>query len=154
MMTSCATCQGKTLRRTTAEVKRHIAGRLFTSRLPAQECVTCGTKYFAGQDLQGFELAAALTLATAGVTDPDALKFMRKVTGLSGKEFAELLGVRPETVSRWEAGRPAVDRATYAIIHQLLVDRAGGTTRTADYLRSLKHPRRLPRRVKIDPRAA
>ena len=32
----------------------------------------------------------------------EALKFMRRVTGLNGKEFAEPLEVRPETVSRWE----------------------------------------------------
>ena len=80
---------------------------------------------------------------------------MRKVTGLQGKEFAELLAVRPETVSRWEQGKRPIDRATYAIIRQLVSERARGVTATTDYLRSLRRPKRLPKTVKIAlPRAA
>jgi DNA-binding transcriptional regulator YiaG len=102
-----------------------------------------------------FDAAVAAKLAEAGVTQPEALKFMRKVTGLQGKEFAELLLVRPETVSRWEQGKRPIDRATYAIIRQLVHERAGGVTTTADYLRSLRKPKRLPKIVKIAlPRAA
>ena len=88
--------------------------------------------------------------SVSGITDAEALKFMRKVTGLNGKEFAELLEVRPETVSRWEKDKRPIDRATYAIIRQLIFDRLHGRTVMADFLRSLRKPKRLPRRVKVD----
>lgn len=150
MVTSCVNCRGTKFRRKTAELKRHVAGRVFAGKLPAQECSSCGMRYYGGPDLGTFDLAVAITLANAGVADPEALKFMRKVTGLNGKEFAELLEVRPETVSRWERHKRSIGRATYAIIRQLLADRVRGTTEMADYLRSLRKPARLPKQVRIE----
>ena len=80
---------------------------------------------------------------------------MRNVTRLQGKESSELLAVRPETVSRWELGKRPIDRATSAVIRQLVSERTYGVTTTADYLRSLHKPKRLPNTVKIAvPRAA
>ena len=135
--------------------KRHVAGHVFTADLPARLCVKCGTSYFDDLVVGQFDALVAAKLAEAAVTQPEALKFMRKVTGLQGKEFAELLAVRPETVSRWEQGKRPIDRATYAVIRQLVYERARGVTATADYLRSLHRPQRLPKTVKIAlPRAA
>jgi putative zinc finger/helix-turn-helix YgiT family protein len=130
---------------------RHVAEHEFTARLPAGDCAACGTIFFDDAVVDQFDVLVAARLAEAGVTEPEALRFMRKVTGLQGKEFAELLGVRPETVSRWEQGKRPIDRATYAIIRQLVHERARGTTATADYLRSLAKPKRLPRTIKIAP---
>ncbi len=149
MVTSCVNCQGTKFQRTTAELKRHVRARVFAGKLPAQECSSCGMRYYAGPDLARFDLAVALALVNAGVTESEALRFMRKVTGLNGKEFAELLEVRPETVSRWEQDKRPIDRASYAIIRQLLADRLHGVTEMADYLRSLHKPPRLPRNVKL-----
>lgn len=135
--------------------KRHVAGHVFTADLPSRVCAACGTSYFDDITVGQFDALVAATLAEAGITEPEALKFMRKVTGLQGKEFADLLAVRPETVSRWEQGKRPIDRATYAIIRQLVAERARGVTATTDYLRSLRQPKRLPKTVKIAlPRAA
>lgn len=135
--------------RRTVERTRHVAGHAFTAELPARVCTSCGESYFSDDDVAAFDLAVAAKLAEAGITDAEALKFMRKVTGLNGKDFAELLEVRPETVSRWEKNKRPIDRATYAIIRQLIFDRLHGTTTMADFLRSLRKPKRLPRRVKV-----
>jgi putative zinc finger/helix-turn-helix YgiT family protein len=135
--------------------KRHVAGHEFAADLPARVCAKCGTSYFDDLVVSQFDALVAARLAEAGVMEAAALKFMRKVTGLQGKEFAELLAVRPETVSRWEQGKRPIDRATYAIIRQLVYERARGVTATADYLRSLRRPKRLPKMVRIAlPRAA
>jgi DNA-binding transcriptional regulator YiaG len=135
--------------------KRHVAGHEFAADLRAGVCTACGASYFDDVVVGQFDVLVAARLAEAGVTEPEALKFMRKVTGLQGKEFAELLAVRPETVSRWEQGRRPIDRATYAVIRQLVLERALGLTATTDYLRSLRRPKRLPKTVKISmPRAA
>lgn len=155
MLKQCPNCGAARLESRVVKRKRHVAGHAFTADLPARVCTQCGTSYFDDRAVGQFDALVAAKLAEAGVTAPEALKFMRKVTGLQGKEFAELLAVRPETVSRWEQGKRPIDRATYAIIRQLVYERARGLTATRDYLRSLHRPKRLPKRIRIAlPRAA
>ena len=155
MLKRCPKCEATRLEPRTIKRKRHVAGHEFAADLPARVCVGCGTRYFDDRVVGEFDALVAAKLAEAGVTEPEALQFMRKVTGLQGKEFAELLAVRPETVSRWEQGKRPIDRATYAVIRQLVSERTRGVTTTTDYLRSLHRPKRLPKTVKIAvPRAA
>ena len=80
--------------------------------MPGRVCVECGTSYVDARVVGELDALVAARLAEAGVTEPEALQFMRTVTRLQGKEFAELLAVRPETVSRWEQGKRLIDRAT------------------------------------------
>ncbi len=47
---------------------------------------------------------------------------MRKSIPLSAASLAELLRVAPETVSRWETGERAVDRASWLVVRGLLLD--------------------------------
>jgi putative zinc finger/helix-turn-helix YgiT family protein len=149
MVKRCPNCGAARIESRMMKRTRHVAGHEFAADLPARVCAECGTSYFDDPVVGQFDALVAAKLAEAGVTEPAALQFMRKVTGLQGKEFAELLAVRPETVSRWEQGKRPIDRATYAIIRQLVYDRARGATATADYLRSLHKPKRLPKRVRI-----
>lgn len=150
MLNRCPSCNATRLSHRIVERTRHVAGHVFAAKLPARVCGSCGVSYFSDDAVAAFDLAVAARLAEAGITAAEALKFMRKVTGLSGKQFAELLEVRPETVSRWEKAKRPIDRATYAIIRQLIFDRLHGSTVMADFLRSLHKPKRLPRRVKVD----
>lgn len=147
MAFTCVNCGNNRFKQTAAIVSRHIAGHEFQSTIPARECASCGMKYYASDDLARFELATAITIANAALQVPEALKFMRKVTGLQAKQFADLLGVRPETVSRWESGRTPVDRATYAVLQQVLLDRLAGSSATEKGLRVLMRPRKLQKRV-------
>ena len=122
MLKRCPNCGADRLAPQTTTRKRHVAGHVFTADLPGRLCAKCRTSYFDDLVVGQFDALVAAKLAEAAVTQPEALKFMRKVTGLQGKEFAELLAVRPETVSRWEQGRRPIDRATYAVIRQLVYD--------------------------------
>ena len=149
MLERCPSCGKGPLKQQVVERIRHVAGHAFAAELPAMVCPACGETYFADSVVASFDLHVAERLAAAGISDADALKFMRKVTGLTGKEFAELLQVRPETVSRWEQNRRPIDRATITIIRQLVFDRLRGSTDTADFLRSLRKPKRLPRNVRV-----
>lgn len=142
------------LKRRAVQRTRQVAGYRFTTSFPAQVCDACGETYFDDTTVANFDLAVAARLADAGVTKAEALKFMRKVTGLQGKEFAQLLHVRPETVSRWEQAKRPIDRATYAIVRQLISEKMRGSTGMADYLRSLQKPKKLPKVVKLDLEAA
>ena len=155
LLKKCPHCGAGRLASRVIQRTRHVAGHAFTAELPARVCARCGMNYFDDSAVGQFDALVAAKLAEAGMTEPEALKFMRKVTGLQGKEFAELLAVRPETVSRWEQGKRPIDRATYAIIRQLVYEHARGLTVTRDYLRSLGRPKRLPKTVRISlPRAA
>ncbi|HEY3354618.1 MAG TPA: type II TA system antitoxin MqsA family protein [Polyangia bacterium] len=148
-MLTCPGCGGE-LESRPVERARTVAGHAFTASLPARVCRSCGEAFFDDAIVERFDLAIAARLAEGGVDAPEALKFLRKATGLQGRELAVLLDVRPETVSRWEQGKRPVDRATFAIMRQLVWERLHARTALADYLASLRRPKRLPRRVKID----
>lgn len=149
MLKKCPNCGANKLQKRNVERSRHVAGHAFTAHLPARVCAACKVAFFADEPVGAFDMLVAAHLAEAGVTSAEALRFMRKSTGMLGKEFAALLDVRPETVSRWEQGKRRIDRATYAIIRQLIWDRLLGKSTTADYLRSLHRPRRLPKKITI-----
>lgn len=126
MIERCPKCKGRSIVRT-VERSRRVAGHEFTARLPARVCTSCGEAFFLDTVVATFDLLVGARLAQAGVNVSEALKFIRKVTGLNGRQFAELLDVRPETVSRWERGRRPIDRATYALIRHMMFDRKSGT---------------------------
>jgi putative zinc finger/helix-turn-helix YgiT family protein len=144
-MTRCTSCGGGKFKQSFAVLTRHVSGHAFKATLPGRVCSACGTKFFASSDLAEFDLMVATTLAHSAVADAEALKFMRKTTGLQAKQFAQLLGVRPETVSRWESGKTGIDRATYALLQQLVLDQIEGRPTTQERLRVMMHPRKLPK---------
>jgi DNA-binding transcriptional regulator YiaG len=80
--------------------------------------------YFNGPALGEFDLAVANKLARAGVSDGEAIKFMRKAVGLPAVTLAELLDTSPETVSRWERGVSHIDRAAFAILAGIVMEKA------------------------------
>src|SRR5438105_14151468 len=81
-------------------------------------------------------------LARAGVSDGEAVKFIRKAVGLPAVTLAELLDTSPETVSRWERGVSRIDRAAFAILAGIAMEKADDRSGTLDRLRPLPHPAR------------
>jgi putative zinc finger/helix-turn-helix YgiT family protein len=66
-------------------------------------CTKCGEEVITIPDVNGLIAAVAVTRVMLPLKlNGTEIKFLRKAIGLSGKNLAELLGVRPETVSRWE----------------------------------------------------
>ena len=150
----CPTCHSGRLARDTRETRVQVAGSTFVASLPVRRCASCGEAFYAVGAVEGLELQVAALLAEAGVASGEALRFMRKALGLRADEWADLIGVRPESVSRWENGRRRIDRGTLAVIHQLVVEHLRGDSSMHDYLADLRAPRRLPKRVQVKPRAA
>ena len=66
-------------------------------------CSKCGAFEIAILNLEGLHQAIARTLITkqARLTGEE-VRFLRKVLGWSGADFAEHMGTSAETVSRWE----------------------------------------------------
>jgi YgiT-type zinc finger domain-containing protein len=123
-----------------AQLTKVIGGLTFVADdEPAHVCPQCGTaREFASDVLHRFDLRIAEWMAMHGEASPLALKFMRRVAGLTGAELAELLDTNAETVSRWENGKnekAATSPANAAIYAALVLDRIDGTTNTRDRLR-------------------
>lgn len=146
----CPEC-GSGVKRVTGTMSRKLAGHTFTADLPADRCANAHA-FYRHRDLSAFDRAVAVVLVEAGVLAGDVLRFLRGVLGLEGQELAELLGVRRETLSRWERGRRPIDLAVYTVLRQLILDRARGVSSTETFLRSRAKPRskKLPSTVRLE----
>lgn len=150
-MESCPSCKvvGK-MSLDTAELKRELGGITFKAKVPVERCGACKEWLVSFPEGRRFELAVALAVVEHGLSSADAFKFMRKVTELRASDLAELLAVRPETVSRWETGKVSVERRALALLQALVTDRAQGSTVTLDRLKALSTDvRRRPRAVRV-----
>lgn len=66
-------------------------------------CYLCKIEAIHIPDAKGLVAVAAVArvMLPIKLNGPE-IKFLRKVTGLSAKDFAKTISVRPETLSRWE----------------------------------------------------
>ena len=138
---SCWNCKAVGTRRG-EHVGRWTFGELtITVAMPTVGCDACGEDLIHGEDLSRAENAVTRALVDAGSTDPKALRWLRKAADLRANELAGLLGVAPETVSRWEHGTRTIDRAALALVASLALDAIDGMTTTRVRLRALgAHP--------------
>lgn len=111
---------------------------------PQQVCASCGERAYDAKDLAAAEDAITRELVARGVRDPAVFRHLRKTLGLKATEFADLLGVTAETISRWENGHNEPDRAVWATMEHLVDDHFGNRTTTFDRLRAFGETR-IPR---------
>lgn len=84
-------------------------------------CSACGEVECSYDDMGHNERAAAVALVARGIRSGTEFKFVRKVVGLKVTEVADLLGVTPETVSRWEddtIDEESFQRAFAVVLHR------------------------------------
>jgi putative zinc finger/helix-turn-helix YgiT family protein len=147
-MKRCAKCKGS-FRQKKIEETLQVGGHRFIASLPARVCSSCGETYLEAKTLGRFELRVAVSLAEAGETKGEVFKFIRKAVGLRAADLGDLLGVAPETISRWETGERPVDRGAFALVADMAHEALEGQARTLDMLRSIKTPKRLARTVRL-----
>ncbi len=82
-------------------------------------CSSCGEILFSASDLETQEKEVATLIVKRGIRTGDEFKLVRKVADLKATEVAELLDVRPETVSRWERGEVEIPRAVAFALGEL-----------------------------------
>ena len=69
-------------------------------------CPKCGEEEVLIPRIEALNLAIAGELVRKhGRLAPTGIRFLRKLLGWSGVDFAKHFGVTPETVSRWESGK-------------------------------------------------
>lgn len=148
----CWKCKSGPLRKVFLPMTHEVAGQTFRARVKWEECANCGEQTIHQSDFGAFELAVAQALARSGASSGEALKFMRKAIGLRAVDLAELLELRPETISRMETSKEPADRRTAALLAGLIEDAAAGTTATRDRLETLCKPKRHTGVVQVDVR--
>ena len=149
MTKRCFECGQNRVEDTTVKESLTVGEYTFFAQLSARKCSNCGSTRFSAETLAAFELGVAVKLAQAGVNSGDSVKFMRKTIQLRAMDLAALLGVTPETVSRWETGKLPVEHRALALLGSLVLEKAEGRTAILDLLRSLNEPKPLNRDIEI-----
>src|SRR5689334_13025966 len=143
VLKKCVKCGARSLVKAVDEDTITVAGRTFAASLPAKRCEACGEVYIDGSVVAAFERAVDLALAQEGPARGETFRRLRKTLGLRAVELAELLDIRAETISRWETGATAVDRAAWATLAAMMIERAENSTAMLDRLRALHEPPKL-----------
>jgi putative zinc finger/helix-turn-helix YgiT family protein len=135
-----------------------VGGHTFTGAVPAERCPQCGETYTEAEGHRALALSTARALIEAGEVSGGVLRFFRHSLGLTGAALAELLGVAPDTVSRWERGERDVDRLAWATVAGLILDDLEERPRTRHVLEAIRTPGPpLAKAVRLDvgePRSA
>jgi putative zinc finger/helix-turn-helix YgiT family protein len=81
-----------------------------------KRCTSCGEELYDYEELGRQDALIADALVARGVRTGAEFVFVRKSADLKAVDVAELFGVRPETVWRWEHGETEIPRtAAYAL---------------------------------------
>jgi DNA-binding transcriptional regulator YiaG len=84
-----------------------------------EKCRECDEILFDSGEVRRQERVIAAALVERGIKSARDFQFVRKVAGLKANELAELLDVRPETVSRWERGEGEIPRSAIFTLSEL-----------------------------------
>ena len=119
----CIQCGGKLA--TKRENYRYAACGLPNVTLVGVEvrrCAKCGDHEVVIPRIEELHrvLAAAVVRQTSRLTK-DEIRFLRKCLGYSGVDFARVVGVSPETISRWENGRERMGSSAEKLVRMLVV---------------------------------
>jgi putative zinc finger/helix-turn-helix YgiT family protein len=93
----------------TRETRRYGRGIDVTLvNVPVRRCPTCGEEMVMIPAIEELHRQIAHELARSGRRlRPGEVRFLRTYLGYSSSDFAAVMGVVPETVSRWESARSA-----------------------------------------------
>jgi putative zinc finger/helix-turn-helix YgiT family protein len=119
----CLECDGKLT--TKRENYRYLASGLANVTLmnvEVRRCGSCGDHEVVIPHIEALHkaLAAAIVKRTSRMTGHE-VKFLRKQLGYSGVDFATLIGVSAETISRWENGKERMRPSAEKLLRLLVV---------------------------------
>ena len=133
----CFACKSEALTTSTTADEFRFGDAVYSVVVPCLRCEACGELTVAGADSERAELAVAYALSAHGSVTGAAFRHMRKVVGISRGDMAGMLGVVPETVSRWEHDERAVDRAAWLLMATIVDEHRLGRSETLARLRGL-----------------
>ena len=94
-----------------------------------------------GADVTGrIQLKIASEFARRGIVNGGTFKAIRKALRFKSVDLAHLLGVMPETISRWEAGALPMPRPSWVAVAALLRDTLDGRDEVGHILEAASKP--------------
>ena len=134
----------------TKPITRKISGRVLSVDVPIKVDPESGEPVLEPGVLGKADRAIAALLAQEGPVDGESFCFMRRSIGAQAKDLAALLGVSPETVSRWETGARDVDRFAWIVLGDLVLEAAGKSIETRARLERLASGAKPPRERHVE----
>lgn len=99
---------------------------VYLQGLDILKCVECGEEEIVIPNLEQLhDLIAKIVARQKQKLLPEEIRFLRTHLGFSGSDFAEKIGVSPETVSRWEKGKISMKSTVEKLLRVLVLSNAG-----------------------------
>ncbi len=122
-MSNCLIC-GAALERVTVEEVEEVDGVRIAHQAEALRCPHHAEETrFEPAAMLAMEATRASALVRAGIPGGRSFQWVRTHLGFTGREFAALLDVAAETLSRWETGEREIPRAARALLVLLFLER-------------------------------
>jgi len=112
-------------------------------------CVSCEDVIVPVPLLLAFERAIAVDLAQRGPATGQTFRFLRKSVPLSPAEVARMLDASLDTVSRWEAGRRAIDLPSWLVVATIALEAFDQPSALLQGLRAVRDPTKSERVLAI-----
>jgi DNA-binding transcriptional regulator YiaG len=148
---ACMMCGSKSRpKRGTFTHRIRVGSICFDGELDSEVCSSCGEHIVEGALVKKLELMVAQQLADNGQRTPEAFRFMRKALGLRAVDLAPLIGVGPETISRYETGAREIDPIRFGVLATLVDDSLAGRQDALTRFRAAQQPvKSMPRKVAL-----
>lgn len=121
---NCIVCGGEMGPPVRANVPYQSLPGVTLCGVEVRECAECGEQETAIPRIDELDMLLARLVAKrpSRLTGPE-VRFLRKVMGWSGRAFAKLIGVAPETVSRWENGHEPIGSMADRLLRVLVTQK-------------------------------
>lgn len=118
----CWKCDGQ-MRTERKNVRYNALPTVTLVDVPVHECPACGERHTEIPNLDGLNEALAMHLSKLDRhLVGDEISFLRRYLDKSGREFAQMIGVQPETVSRWENDKATMNEQAERLLRLLVAD--------------------------------
>ncbi len=124
----CYSCNIK-LHKTIEKFYRYLESGLsniYLKNIEIKKCHKCGEELTSIPNIEGLHNLIATTIAHKKYKLlPEEIRFLRTHLGFSSKDFAQFIGVTPETVTRWEKGSVNMKDPIEKLLRVLIIAKAG-----------------------------
>ena len=133
----CVACGGR-MKKTRGNYAYASLPGVTLANVEIYRCPACGEEEVSIPHIEELNrtIASALVRKTTQLA-PAEIRFLRKLLGWSGVDFANHFGVTPETVSRWESGKKAMGPVAERLLRLCVATRAPVEDYELDNLRDV-----------------
>ena len=135
----CLNC-GKQMKTRRENIKYDACGlsNVTLAGMEVSRCQACGEYEVSIPQIEDLHKALAQSvIRKPGRLQAEEVRFLRKYLGWSGADFAEHMGTKRETVSRWETGASPIGSTSDRLLRLMVVNQAPVNDYSLDLLREI-----------------